>query len=107
MQATRKAILNMVTLTLQELGEDLDIPELLAANESTRLFGARSPLDSMNLVNLIAEIEDRLSDDFDLSITLASERAMSRVHSPFRSVGSCVDYIMELIETAEPTPEDE
>lgn len=99
MSPDRNEILNIVTSTLQELGEDLEIPELSKPDESTRLFGARSPLDSMNLVNVIAEIEDRLSEDFDLDITLANERAMSRIHSPFRSVGACVDYILELIES--------
>lgn len=103
MQVTRESIKECLISVLQELGEDLDLPELKEANESTRLFGARSPLDSMNLVNFIAEVEDRLADDFDVSISLASESAMSRTHSPFRSVSSCVDYVMELIETEQVT----
>ena len=51
----------------------------------------------MNLVNFIADTEERLSDDFGIEITLANQSAMSRTHSPFRRVSSCVDYIMELI----------
>ncbi|NCG08011.1 MAG: hypothetical protein GWO81_00305 [Verrucomicrobia bacterium] len=79
------------------MGEDLDRPELASADESTRLFGARSPLDSMNLVNFIADVEERLSDDFRIDITLANQSAMSRTHSPFRRASSCIDYIMECI----------
>ena len=51
----------------------------------------------MNLANFITEIEERLSDDYNIDITLANASAMSRTRSPFLRVGSCVDYIIELI----------
>lgn len=97
MPPNRDKILHVVLATLRDLGEDLEQPELQAADESTRLFGARSALDSINLVNLIADLEERVHDDFGIEITLANQIAMSRTHSPFRKVGTCVDYIMELI----------
>tara|TARA_B110000196_G_scaffold320279_1_gene341593 strand:- start:2158 stop:2466 length:309 start_codon:yes stop_codon:yes gene_type:complete len=97
MQPTRNDIANTVLETLRELGEDIKNSDLITADETTRLFGARSPLDSMNLVNFIADVEERLSDDFEIDITLANQSAMSRTHSPFRRVSSCIDYIMELI----------
>lgn len=97
MQPTRNDIATIVLETLRELGEDLEKEELTAADEATRLFGARSPLDSMNLVNFIADVEERISDDYEIDITLANQSAMSRTHSPFRRASSCIDYIMELI----------
>lgn len=96
MPANRENVLALVLDVLRELGEDLDKSELTHADESTRLFGARSALDSMNLVNLIADVEERLSDDFGIEITLANQSAMSRTASPFRKVSTCVDYILEL-----------
>ncbi|CAA6676771.1 MULTISPECIES: hypothetical protein [unclassified Lentimonas] len=97
MQPTRNDIATIVLETLHELGEDLEKEELTTADETTRLFGARSSLDSMNLVNFIADVEERISDDFEIDITLANQSAMSRTHSPFRRVSSCIDYTMELI----------
>jgi len=97
MQPTRNDIATIVLETLRELGEDIKNTDLLTADETTRLFGARSPLDSMNLVNFIADVEERLSDDLEIDITLANQSAMSRTHSPFQRVSSCIDYIMELI----------
>ncbi len=97
MKLERNDIAELVLETLRELGEDLDNAELTEADESTRLFGARSPLDSMNLVNFLAEVEERLSDEHGVDLTLANQSAMSRSHSPFRRVSSCIDYIMELI----------
>ena len=97
MKPDRDAIAGIVLTTLRELGEDLDKPELLEAEESTRLFGARSALDSINLINFIADVEERISDEYEIIITLANQSAMSRTHSPFRRVSACVDYIMELL----------
>ena len=99
MKINRLEILELVKKILKELGEDLLKNELLEVKETTRLFGAKSSLDSMGLVNLIADIEERLSDEYNIDIILANQSAMSRTHSPFRRVGSCVDYIIELIET--------
>ena len=93
----RNSISKIVLETLRELGEDIGKSELTTANEATRLFGAQNTLDSMNLVNFIADIEERISDDFEIDITLANQSAMSRTHSPFRHVSSCIDYIIELI----------
>ena len=98
MHIERQTLLELLQTILRELGEDLGKETLLQTDERTPLFGSRSDLDSMNLVNIITEIEERLSDDYDINITLASSSAMSRTRSPFLRVGSCVDYILELIE---------
>ena len=76
-------------------GNPIEMPEL---NESTRLIGKKAVLDSLGLVNLIVSIEQQLSDDHDISITIADERAMSQEKSPFRTIGSLSDYICLLIE---------
>jgi len=64
----------------------------------TVLFGENSSLDSLGLVNLIVAVEEKIEDDFDISLTLADEKAMSERNSPFRSVEAFRDYINNLIE---------
>ena len=98
---TREDIRSLVLTTLKELGEDLSLPELESADEETRLFGSQSPLDSMGLVNLIADIEDRLSEEYNLDLILANQSAMSLKNSPFRTVGTCIDYILKLSKEAD------
>jgi hypothetical protein len=93
----RNDIAKIVLDTLHGLGEELDIAALKIANEHTQLFGTKSSLDSINLVNFIADVEERISDELEIDIVLANQDAMSRTHSPFREVSSCIDYIMELI----------
>ncbi len=69
-----------------------------ATGENPRIFGAGAPLDSLGLVNLLADLEYRLSEEFGREIVLASERAMSRSQSPFRDVAALTDYVAELLD---------
>jgi acyl carrier protein len=56
-------------------------------------------LDSLGLVTLILNIEDKLSEKFGLNITLADDRAMSQKNSPFRSTESLTEYIYSIENT--------
>lgn len=87
----------LVISTLNEIGEDDDNESLMNVSNETELFGLNGALDSMGVVFLITELEEKISDQFDVDLTLADERAMSRKTSPFRSVKTLAKYIDLLI----------
>lgn len=62
-----------------------------------KIYGVGANLDSLGLVNFLADLEYRLGAEYDCEIVLASEQAMSRSRSPFRDVDSLTEYILELI----------
>jgi acyl carrier protein len=64
---------------------------------TTKLFGRGAPLDSLGLVSVVTEIEERLEEEKGITVTLADERAMSRRASPFRTLASLVDYLEECL----------
>lgn len=66
------------------------------------LFGAGGVLDSLGLVNFLADLEYRIAQEFGREVVLASERAMSRSRSPFRDVDALTVYVVELLN--EPAP---
>jgi hypothetical protein len=66
-------------------------------SEETVLMGPDSPFDSVDLVTFIVSLEQTLEDDYNLSLTLADDRAMSQESSPFKSIKSISDYIEFLI----------
>ena len=68
-----------------------------AVDESTLLIGRNAVLDSLGLVRLIMDVEQRLQVERDITVTLVDERAMSQKHSPFRSVQTLVDYVCMLV----------
>lgn len=63
----------------------------------TQLYGNKGLLDSLGLVRLIAELEEEIYSQTQKEITLADEKAMSAVSSPFRSVEALSDYIEILL----------
>ena len=100
MQASeqRERVLRAVYAAVDELNLDLPEGERLEKSLDTELFGRSGHLDSLGLVGLIVAVEETVLSEFDRGVTLADEKAMSRKSSPFRSIGSLVDYIGELFE---------
>ena len=90
---------DIVQLISDSLNRVLSAENLVLAHpveESTPLVGG-SVLDSLGLVELVVEVEQRLRRDHGADVTLADERAMSQRRSPFRTVGTLADYVGELI----------
>ena len=88
-------ILNLVIELVKEIGEEKEQKILVTPTESTRLLG--DTLNSIELVMLIAELEQRIADQFNVQLILADDRAMSQRTSPFRSVKTLVQYIEILL----------
>lgn len=68
------------------------------ARSDMPLIGDNAVVTSMALVSFVADVESTLEDEYDLTVTLVSEQSLSRKHSPFRTVETLADYIVELIE---------
>lgn len=95
--AVRQTIIEAVFAAIDETNAQLGGEARLAKSLDAPLFGAGAPLDSIGLVNLIVTVEEEVLDRLDVSVILANEKALSRPKSPFRSVGSLVDYIDEVV----------
>ncbi len=66
------------------------------AEASTRLIGSNSVLDSLGLVTLVIDLEQKIEEQYGVSVTLTDDRAMSQKNSPFQTVQSLADYIYSL-----------
>ena len=84
--------------TLKELNEELENDSFINPNFKTKLYGANGAMDSLALVSFIADLEDKISDEFEKDIVLADEKAMSAKTSPFRNIESLTSYIKSLLE---------
>jgi acyl carrier protein len=96
-QVSRTEIASLVLSSLRGMLSKKDGPPPDGMGESTSLIGRGSLLDSLGLVTLIVDLEQRLEDEYGISLTLADERAMSQKNSPFRTVRSLADYVCLLI----------
>jgi D-alanine--poly(phosphoribitol) ligase subunit 2 len=83
---------------INEIGESIKELNSIERTTDMILFGSGSVLDSLSLVTLIVSVEEKIEDDIGVAITLANEKAMSRHQSPFRTVQTFTDYIIEILE---------
>ena len=89
----RKKIENLIITSVKEINEQLPQEQQLGQSSKIVLYGKDGKLDSLGLVSLLVIIEQNIEDEFDVSITIADEKAMSQKHSPFRTIGTLTDYI--------------
>jgi hypothetical protein len=79
------------------LNAERDPARRITPGPDTGLFGADADLDSLEFVSVITDVETSLNVDHGLSVALADDRAMSRRVSPYTSVATLRDYILELL----------
>ena len=88
-------VLELVVATVSREADDLGYDELRVPTAATALFGGESGVDSLSLVRLIAAVERAAQAHFDRNIVLADEKAMSMRSSPFRTVGTLADLVLQ------------
>jgi acyl carrier protein len=88
-------IRDIVVTTFKEVSQQLNPHTFSDVNDDTVLFGRSGVLDSLGLVNLIVAVEQRLEDELGITLVLADEKALAQKNSPFRTVATLVDYILQ------------
>jgi D-alanine--poly(phosphoribitol) ligase subunit 2 len=98
----REKVSSIVFNVLREFNEIYEKQIPLQLGESIPLFGKEGQLDSLGLVSVVVSIEQALEDQMGVSIILADEKAMSQKTSPFRTAGSLIEYICNLLQEETP-----
>lgn len=91
----KRCICDAVVLINQNLENKLPVEQ----GRECPLYSDGS-MDSISLVTLVSFVEQSIEDEFDESIILANEKAMSMRNSPFLSIGSLTDYTADLLTEA-------
>ena len=82
---------------VEEMKSLANFPGRFNAVPEVTLFGQDGNLDSLNLVSFLVAVEGRIEDQTGRTVRLVSEKAMSRKHSPFRTLKSLAEYVEELL----------
>lgn len=89
----KSEILNLIYQAIDLLNEQLDGEKIVEKKPSTVLFGKSAVIDSVELVNFIVLIEEKMEEVFNIQIILADERAFQTKNSPFENIQSLSKYI--------------
>jgi len=93
----KNRIKEIIIEVLTELNEGLKNETLNNPTNDTKLYGLNGVLDSVALVMLITDLEERISDEFENDIILANEKAMSQRTSPFRNIETLTIYVQKIL----------
>jgi acyl carrier protein len=96
----RNDAFNIVVESLQEVFAQTGAAPPEKVDDETVLVGAEAVLDSLGVVQLIVEVEQRLEQAHQVSVTLANDKAMSQRNSPFRTVGVLSDHVVATAQEA-------
>jgi acyl carrier protein len=90
--------IELVKSAVREISTTLDYQNLANPSAETVLFGGEDGIDSLCLVQIVAEVERAAEDKFARRVVLADDRAMSRRVSPFRTVRTLADLLQERLD---------
>ena len=96
----RESLLTLIAETVRDYRHTMAAVDQ-PVDAETFLFGREGVLDSLGLVSVVVELEQRLSDREGREISLMNDQAMSQTRSPFRTVRSLADYALAQIATGE------
>ena len=91
---------DIVVASLQEVLLQVGAAAPETVNGDTVLVGKDAVLDSLGVVSLIVEVEQRVEAEHGVSVTLANDKAMSARNSPFRTIGVLTDHLVSMIAEA-------
>lgn len=97
----QEKIKKIIIEAIEELNEQLDEEQQVAYSEDLRLIGKNAALDSMDFVTLITILEELIEDKLDKSIEIVSDKAFSRTNSPFYSIATLEEFVLELVNEVE------
>lgn len=94
----KEQVEEIIKEAIAELNEQMDADKQLIYSTDTRLIGKHAEIDSMEFVTLVTIIEELIGDKFDKDIRIVSDKAFSRERSPFYSIKTLTDFVVELLE---------
>ncbi len=93
----KEIVLRFIYEAIDETNEMLDEDHQIVKHLDTKLYGSGSHLDSIELVNLIVSVEQKIEEFYQKEITLADERIMQMNQNPFSTIARFVDYVETII----------
>ena len=91
-EKTKKMIISSLTIILEENNISNQ-----TVNDETEIFGTKSIIDSLQLINLIVKIEDNIYESTGKEIVVVDDTAIIGGNSPFQTVKSLSEFVYKKI----------
>jgi len=90
-------VIKAIFCAIEEVNQQLPKENRLDKSVDVVLFDKTGSLDSLGLVTLIVAIEQKIEEEFGMTITLTDDRAIQQEDNFFRTIATLADYITLLL----------
>lgn len=97
---TNEKTIQVIFQAIDELNEQLPREEKLEKSVDRVLFGSGGNLDSLRLVSLITTLEQKLEEQFGVTVVIFDHLASSENDNPFTTVNSLAEFLTPILENA-------
>jgi acyl carrier protein len=97
MEVSEQQVTDLVYGVIDGINSQSSKKKKIEKEAGFQLYGDGGNLDSMDLVGLIVDVEQKISKSFGVNVALANEKSLSQTNSPFRSVGSLIEFVVALL----------
>ena len=94
----RNKLFKVLESVIKDLNDELEYDSLRNIQNETPIFSGEFSIDSISLAILIGDFEMSIREQLGLKVILADEKAMSRKNSPYKTVGTLLDFTLERLE---------
>ena len=95
---SNEKIMQSVFAAIDELNGQLPKGEKIEKTVDAALFGDSGKLDSLGLVSLVTTLEQRIEEDFGMTVTILEEIEVLENENPFKTIRTLVDYVTSTLE---------
>jgi acyl carrier protein len=90
---SEKKISKVIFDAIDEVNEQLAGKKKLDKSMDLVLYPSKEGLDSLEFINLIVTIEQKVEDEFKIALSLVDEEFMSEENNPFKTLRTLATYI--------------
>jgi acyl carrier protein len=91
-------VVQAVMESIDELNWQLPKEEKLEKSIDTLLFGSEGKLDSLGLISLVTTVEQKIEEDFGMTVTLLDDLETLGEENPFETIQTLSDYVSSILE---------
>ena len=83
---------------IDELNGQFPKEERIDKSIDSALFGGEGTLDSLGLISLVTTVEQKIEEDFGITVTLLDDIDVLEDENPFETIKTITDYIASILE---------
>jgi acyl carrier protein len=81
--------------SISHINQQLPAEKQISQDLATVLVGPNSELDSLSLINLIIEVEERINASLGKRIPILDKGIMSEEHGSFNTVSELIEWVIK------------